>query len=119
VHFAGAPETPIPLVFGGHAGPALRRAARRGTGWFGPNLDLAASQALTRRIDALRAEAGRADEPFDHYVRLFGEISPDAVRRYADAGYAHLVFSPFNRLPRTATLADKLAALDEAVERAA
>jgi probable F420-dependent oxidoreductase len=119
VHFAGAPETPIPLVFGGHAGPALRRAARRGTGWFGPNLDLAGSQALTRRIDALRAEAGRADQPFDHYVRLFGEISPDAVRRYADAGYEHLVFSPFNRLPPTATLADKLAALDEAVERAA
>jgi probable F420-dependent oxidoreductase len=116
VHFAGAPETPIPFVFGGHADRALRRAARRGTGWFGPNLDLDGSLALTRRLDALRAEAGRGDEPFDHYVRLFGELSPAAVRRYEDAGYEHLVFSPFNRLPRTASLADKLAALDGVVE---
>jgi probable F420-dependent oxidoreductase len=116
VHFAGAPQTPIPFVFGGHADRALRRAARRGTGWFGPNLDLAGSLALTSRLDALRAEAGRAGEPFDHYVRLFGELSPAAVRRYEDAGYEHLVFSPFNRLPRTATLDEKLAALDGVVE---
>jgi probable F420-dependent oxidoreductase len=118
VHFAGAPTEPIPLVFGGHAGPALRRTARRGTGWFGPNLGLEESLALTRRIDALRAEEGRGDEPFDHYVRLVGEISPATVRRYEDAGFEHLVFAPFNRLPRTASLADRLAALDEAVERA-
>ena len=32
VHFAGAPTQPVPLVFGGHAGPALRRAATRGAG---------------------------------------------------------------------------------------
>ncbi len=116
VHFAGAPRTPVPLVFGGHADPALRRAARRGGGWFGPNLDLDGSLALTRRLDALRAEAGRGGEPFDHYVRLFGDLSPDTVRRYEDCGYEHLVFSPFNRLPRTATLDDKLAALDGVVE---
>ena len=116
MHFAGGPSTPIPLVFGGHAAPALRRAARRGSGWFGPNIDLAGSLALTRRLDRLRAEAGRGDEPFDHYVRLVGEIGSDTVRRYEDAGYVHLVFSPFNRLPRTAPLADRLAALDSAVE---
>jgi hypothetical protein len=103
-------------VFGGHAGPALRRAATRGAGWFGPNIDLAGSLALTSRIDRLRAEAGRRAEPFDHYVRLFGNISPAAIRRYQDVGYEHLVFSPFTRLPRTATLADKMEALERAVD---
>jgi probable F420-dependent oxidoreductase len=116
VHFAGAPTQPVPLVFGGHAGPALRRAATRGAGWFGPNIDLAGSLALTSRIDRLRAEAGRRAEPFDHYVRLFGNISPAAIRRYQDVGYEHLVFSPFTRLPRTATLADKMEALERAVD---
>jgi probable F420-dependent oxidoreductase len=115
VHFAGAPTAPIPLVFGGHAGPALRRAASRGTGWFGPNLDLAQTLALTRRIDRLRAQVGRGDEPFDHYVRLHGDITPAALRAYEDAGYEHLVFSPFNRLPPTSTVAEKLAALEDAV----
>lgn len=116
VHFAGAPTEPIPLVFGGHAGPALRRAASRGSGWFGPNLDLAGSQALTRRIDRLRAELGRDHEPFAHYVRLHGDIGPGTLRAYEDAGYEHLVFSPFNRLPADATTSDRLAALERAVE---
>lgn len=115
VHFAGAPRTRVPLVFGGHADAALRRAARRGDGWFGPNLDLPATLALTRRIDELRAAEGRTGE-FHHYVRLVGDITPATVRRYGDAGYEHLVFSPFNRLPRTATLTEKQAAMDSAVE---
>ncbi|MDT5029429.1 MAG: hypothetical protein QOE61_5855 [Micromonosporaceae bacterium] len=115
VHFAGAPNWPVPLVFGGHAGSALRRAAARGSGWFGPNLDLADSLALTSRLDRLRAEAGRGEEPFDHYVRLFGDITPRAIRRYEDAGYEHLVFSPFNRLPANSSLGDKLDALEQAV----
>lgn len=113
VHFAGAPTQPVPLVFGGHGPPALRRAAARGTGWFGPNLDLAATVVITKQIDQLRADAGRADEPFDHYVRLHGEISVDAIHRYEDAGFEHLVFSPFNRLPAGASVADKLGALEE------
>lgn len=119
VHFAGAPVQEIPFVFGGHAGPALVRAARRGTGWFGPNLDLDRTRALTDRIDRLRADFGRADEPFDHYVRLVGALEVSTVAGYEEAGYGHLVFAPFNRLPASASLADKLGALEEVAERLA
>jgi probable F420-dependent oxidoreductase len=119
VHFAGAPRQHVPLVFGGHSGPALRRAARRGDGWFGPNLDLDATLALTRRIDRARAEAGRADRPFRHYVRLVGDLTPDTVRRYEDAGYRDLVFAPFVRLPRDADLRRKLDSIDEMAARLA
>jgi probable F420-dependent oxidoreductase len=116
VHFAGAPSQPVPLVFGGHAPPALRRAAARGCGWFGPNLDLDGTAAITRRLDELRDDLGRSDEPFHHYVRLHGEISVDAVGRYADAGYHHLVFSPFNRLQAGAPLPAKLEALEHVAQ---
>jgi hypothetical protein len=49
-------------------------------------------------------------------VRLLGDVSPATIRRYQDVGYEHLVFSPFTRLPRTATLAEKVEALEQAVE---
>jgi probable F420-dependent oxidoreductase len=119
VHFAGAPRRPVPLVFGGHSRPALRRAALRGDGWFGPNVDLDATLALTRQIDRMRAEAGRDDRPFQHYVRLVGEIDPDTVRRYEDAGYEHLVFAPYVRLPPGSGLRRKLESIDEVAQRLA
>lgn len=113
VHFAGAPTTPIPYVFGGHSPAALRRAARVGSGWFGPNVDLAATLALTGRIDAERSRLGRTDD-FTHHVRLVGELTANTVDRYADAGFGHLVFAPFNRPDIPPTLAGRLLALEEA-----
>ncbi|WP_051265520.1 TIGR03619 family F420-dependent LLM class oxidoreductase [Nakamurella lactea] len=113
VHFAGAPEQPIPYVFGGHSPAALRRAARVGSGWFGPNLDLAATAELTGQIDAERGRLGRTGD-FTHYVRLVGDLTPETVDRYAGAGFRHLVFAPFNRPDIPPTLAGRLAALDEA-----
>jgi probable F420-dependent oxidoreductase len=119
VRFAAPPPVPVPVVVGGHAPPALRRAARRADGWFGPDVDLATSLRLTRRIDELRERAGRGDVPFTHYVRLVGELAPATVAAYREAGLDHLVFSPFTRLPRDASLADRIAALDAAAERLA
>jgi probable F420-dependent oxidoreductase len=113
VHFAGAPRVPVPLVFGGHSRPALARAARRGHGWFGPNVDLDTTRTLTATLDQLRERAGRDALPFTQYVRLVGDVDLDNVRRYQDAGYEHLVFSPFVRLPPGSSLEDRLAAIDD------
>jgi alkanesulfonate monooxygenase SsuD/methylene tetrahydromethanopterin reductase-like flavin-dependent oxidoreductase (luciferase family) len=111
VHFAGAPSTPLPLVFGGHGRPALHRAALRGSGWFGPNVDLATSLELIEVIEAERRRLGRTGE-FTHYVRLFGDLTPENVGRYADAGVDHLVFSPFTRPDLAPGPAGRLTALE-------
>lgn len=119
VHFGPAPEPAVPLVVGGHSRAALRRAARHGAGWFGPDVDLATSVRLCGRIAELRDDFGRAGHDFTHHVRLSGEISVGAVEAYRDAGLDHLVVAPFTRLPPTATRADRLAALDSVAERLA
>jgi probable F420-dependent oxidoreductase len=61
----------VPILFGGHSAPALRRAARLGDGWVSsisnnPDelLDVAG------KIDALRDEIGAASRPFDHWIKV-------------------------------------------------
>lgn len=113
VHFAGAPAEPVPLVFGGHSVAALGRAARRGSGWFGPNVDLEASLELIEEVESARRRCGRDTQTFTYHVRLVGDLTSTTVRRYADAGIEHLVFSPFTRPGVGSTLEARLAALEE------
>ena len=53
------PATPIPIIVGGHAEPALRRAARN-DGWIHGGGDLESLPGLITRLHELRAEEGRA-----------------------------------------------------------
>jgi len=61
----------VPILFGGHSAPALRRAARAGDGWVSSisnNVDELLE--IRDRIDALREEAGIASRPFDHWIKV-------------------------------------------------
>jgi len=81
------PRKPIPILIGGHADAALRRAARVGDGWMhaggGQAADLGA--ALARLAD-LREEYGREREPFEIHVISLDGFTPDGVRRLEDQG---------------------------------
>lgn len=89
----GDPVPPVPTVFGGATAAALRRVVRRGDGWFGPFCPLEESVAVTRRLDALRADSPRAGESITHYVRLVGPPSRETLERYRAAGVEHVVVS--------------------------
>ena len=59
------PERPVPLLVGGHAEPALRRATRLSDGWVhGGDGDGASLAALIARLRELRADSERAVDPF-------------------------------------------------------
>ena len=58
-------RSPIPILIGGHAEPALRRAARLGDGWMHAGGDAADARALLARLRELRREYGREREPFE------------------------------------------------------
>jgi len=83
----------IPILVGGHAPPALRRAARA-DGWFAPPVPLDATIALNEALAHARRAAGR-DEPFTVIVRLPAEADMACVERYRSEGFDDLAISPF------------------------
>ncbi|SER24004.1 TIGR03619 family F420-dependent LLM class oxidoreductase [Microlunatus flavus] len=105
VPFAPAVETPLPLLLGGHAPAALRRAARWGDGWHGVWLE---PDEVPRHVAATRGASGRPNFSVSLRVELLiddggtaehagrGLIGPEAMitdklERYAAAGVDELV----------------------------
>ncbi len=78
-----APSAPVPFYIGGHTDAALRRAARVGDGWTSAMMTYDELRRTIGTLDALRAEYGRADEPF--------EIQAVCVDRFGRSGYQDLV----------------------------
>lgn len=83
-----------PIVVGGTAPPALRRAARVGDGWYGFALTVVATAAIVRRLRELRAQAGRAAQPLEISLTTFEPLTRDLVARAAEAGVDRLIVFP-------------------------
>ena len=54
------PEKPAPILIGGHAAPALKRAARLGDGWISANSDYESLSKLIAELNGYRKEFGTA-----------------------------------------------------------
>ena len=84
------PARKMPLLIGGHADPALRRAARIGDGWVhagaGGRDDTAEMAVMLRRLHALRREYGREREPFRILAMSPAAYDLDGLRRLEDMG---------------------------------
>jgi probable F420-dependent oxidoreductase len=100
VSFAGVSQRPRPvqrphppLVVGGHAPAALRRAVRHGNGWYGWDTDVEATAAVLAK---LRAIPDRPAELGDLEITITPPAVPDlnTARRYADLGVHRLVLQP-------------------------
>ena len=79
-----------PLLFGGHSGPAMRRAARDGDGWIA---GASAGPAYGRMLERFRMEwaaAGRDSEPrlFGLAYYALGPGAEEAAERYVRRYYA-------------------------------
>jgi len=107
------PRRPIPILVGGHAEAALRRAARLGDGWMHAGGGQAADlDGALRRLAELRREAGREREPFEvHAISLDG-FTPDGVRRLEEKGVTDVIVGFRNAYaPDDQTLEQKIEAL--------
>ncbi len=105
------PETPIPLLIGGHANVALRRAARQGDGWIHAGGDPAELGNMVKKVNDLRAEYGRASEPFEVHAISLDAFSVDGVHKLEDQGVTDVIVGfryPYTTEPDTQPLQDKI-----------
>ena len=108
------PGSPIPILVGGHATPALRRAAQRGDGWIHAGGDARQLEQMLERLRELRRACGREHESFEIHVISLDAFSVDGVRRLDALGVTDVIVGfrwPYVAGPDTQPLPDKLDAL--------
>jgi probable F420-dependent oxidoreductase len=90
-----APTEPVPIYVGGHAGVALRRAAKVGDGWSSAMMRFDDLRAVIDRLARLRAEYGRDDKPFEIQAVCIDRFGLDGFRQQADAGVTDAIVVPW------------------------
>ncbi len=86
IKISPTPDQPIPILIGGHAGPALRRAARLGDGWMHAGSEAGTLEPMLARLSELRREYGRERLPFEVHVISLDAYTLDGIRRLEDLG---------------------------------
>ena len=99
VNFDGAKSYPkpargakLPVIFGGESGPALKRVADIGDGWFGFNVGPDDAAPLVSRLRAMTSANDRDPAGIEIIVSPYTrKITPDDLKKYAAAGVNELV----------------------------
>ncbi len=86
IKISPTPDQPIPILIGGHAEPALRRAARLGDGWMHAGSEPGTLEPMLTRLSELRREYGRERLPFEVHVISLDAYTLDGIRRLEDLG---------------------------------
>ena len=84
-----APSKPIPILVGGHAEAALKRAARC-DGWMHGGGQPAELDRLIKRLNQIREEEGRTG-PFEIHVISVDAFTLDGIKRLEDKGVTDVI----------------------------
>ncbi len=84
------PDEPIPVLVGGHAEPALRRAARA-DGWLHGGGDPGELPGLLRRLNELREEEGTEKGTFEVHVISAEAYSIDGLHALEEQGVTDVI----------------------------
>jgi probable F420-dependent oxidoreductase len=107
------PSAPTPLLIGGHAEPALKRAARVGDGWMCAGADLQQLEAYIDRINQLREEYGTRDKPFNVFTTGQDAFTPEGIEKLESIGVTDVIigFRDVYEMEPDKPLDEKIAAL--------
>jgi alkanesulfonate monooxygenase SsuD/methylene tetrahydromethanopterin reductase-like flavin-dependent oxidoreductase (luciferase family) len=109
-----APTEPLPILIGGHAEAALRRAARN-DGWMHGGGAPEELDPLLKRLQQLREEEGTAEKPFEVHVISIDGFTLDGVKRLEDKGVTDVIVGfriPYIMGQDTEPLDDKIRNLE-------
>jgi probable F420-dependent oxidoreductase len=84
-----APNKPIPILIGGHAEAALKRAARC-DGWMHGGGDAEELDRLIKRLNQIRDDEGRTG-PFEIHVISLDAFTLDGIKRLEDKGVTDVI----------------------------
>lgn len=108
-----APTKPVPILVGGHADAALKRAARC-DGWMHGGGDPEELDRLLARLNRFREEQGQTG-PFEIHVISVDAFSVDGIKRLEDKGVTDVIVGfriPYITGADTEPLADKIRNLE-------
>jgi len=103
------PTAPVPILIGGHALPALRRAARLGDGWMHAGSDDLGQ--LINELRSLRIEFGRDRLPFEIHAISLDAYTVDGIHHLEDLGVTDVIVgfrNPYYEAIDSQTLDQKL-----------
>ena len=110
IKISPTPTEPLPLLVGGHATAALRRAARS-DGWLHGGGDPDDLPGLLERLGQLREEEGTAGRPFEVHVISLDAYTADGIQRLEEQGVTDVIVGfrwPYAVGPDTEVLQTKL-----------
>jgi alkanesulfonate monooxygenase SsuD/methylene tetrahydromethanopterin reductase-like flavin-dependent oxidoreductase (luciferase family) len=90
-----APSEPVPIYVGGHAAPALRRAARLGDGWCSAMITEPELGSAVASLREHREAYGRSELPFEIQVVAPSPLDVDACERLFELGATDLITIPW------------------------
>ena len=109
-----APTEKIPLLVGGHADAALRRAVLKGDGWMHAGGDGEELDRLLTRLAQIRKEEGDTRDDFEVHVISYDAYDVDGIKRLEDKGVTDCIVGfrvPYIMGPDTEPLEKKVEAL--------
>ena len=81
-----APTEKIPLLVGGHADVALKRAVLKGDGWMHAGGDGEELDRLLARLAEIRKAEGDTRDDYEVHVISYDAYTPEGVRKLEDKG---------------------------------
>ncbi|MBB2773837.1 MULTISPECIES: LLM class flavin-dependent oxidoreductase [Mycolicibacterium] len=108
-----APTKPVPILVGGHADAALKRAARC-DGWMHGGGDPEELDGLIAKLNRFREEQGQSG-PFEIHVISVDAFTLDGIKRLEDKGVTDVIVGfriPYITGADTEPLADKIRNLE-------